>query len=139
MCRHDAAALLDSVSDFGHLAILSGGGGGFLKRKIKNLSNDQRPIPRISPSRVCASARLGFLAGAILARPDRRYLPALKRWQPRFDEGSTIGHGGAGNSFCWADPDSGVSFAYLTNCRIPHPWHAERLDLVSNFLHSAIL
>ena len=37
-----------------------------------------------------APTRLGFLAGAIIARPDRRYLPALKRWQPRFDEGSTI-------------------------------------------------
>ncbi len=51
----------------------------------------------------------------------------------------TFGHGGAGNSSCWADPDSGVSFAYLTNCRIPDPWHSVRLDLVSNFVHSAIL
>ena len=51
----------------------------------------------------------------------------------------TFGHGGAGHSYCWADPDSGVSFAYLTNCRIPDPWHSQRLDLVSNFVHSAIL
>lgn len=51
----------------------------------------------------------------------------------------TFGHGGAGNSYCWADPDSGVSFAYLTNCRIPDPWHSVRLDLVSNFVHSAIV
>ena len=50
----------------------------------------------------------------------------------------TFGHGGAGNSYCWADPDSGVSFAYLTNCRIPDPWHSLRLDLVSNFVHAAI-
>jgi len=50
----------------------------------------------------------------------------------------TFGHGGAGNSYCWADPDSGVSFAYLTNCKIPDPWHSQRLDLVSNFVHSAI-
>ena len=51
----------------------------------------------------------------------------------------TFGHGGAGNSYCWADPESGVSFAYLTNCRIPDPWHSVRLDLVSNFVHSAII
>jgi len=51
----------------------------------------------------------------------------------------TYGHGGAGISYCWADPDSGVSFAYLTNCRIPDPWHSRRLDLVANFVHSAIL
>ena len=50
-----------------------------------------------------------------------------------------FGHGGVGSSYCWADPDSGVSFAYLTNCRIPDPWHSRRLDLVSNFVHSAIL
>jgi CubicO group peptidase (beta-lactamase class C family) len=51
----------------------------------------------------------------------------------------TFGHGGVGSSYCWGDPDSGVSFAYLTNCRIPDPWHNLRLDLVSNFVHSAIL
>ena len=51
---------------------------------------------------------------------------------------NTYGHGGVGSSYCWADPDSGVSFAYLTNSRIPDPWHSRRLDLVANFVHSAI-
>lgn len=51
----------------------------------------------------------------------------------------TFGHGGAGTSYCWADPASGVSFSYLTNCRIPDPWHSIRLDTVSNLVHSAIL
>jgi CubicO group peptidase (beta-lactamase class C family) len=50
----------------------------------------------------------------------------------------TFGHGGVGSSYCWADPDSGVSFAYLSNCRIPDPWHSRRLDLVANLVHSAI-
>ena len=50
----------------------------------------------------------------------------------------TFGHGGVGSSYCWADPDSGVSFAYLTNSRVPDPWHSARLDAVSNFVHSAI-
>ena len=50
----------------------------------------------------------------------------------------TFGHGGVGSSYCWADPDSGVSFAYLTNSRVPDPWHSERMDLVSNAVHAAI-
>lgn len=51
---------------------------------------------------------------------------------------NTFGHGGAGASYCWGDPDSGVSFSYLTNGRIPDPWHSRRLDFVSNLAHSAI-
>jgi CubicO group peptidase (beta-lactamase class C family) len=50
----------------------------------------------------------------------------------------TFGHGGVGSSYCWADPDSGVSFAYLTNSRVPDPWHSARLDVVSNTAHAAI-
>ena len=50
----------------------------------------------------------------------------------------TFGHGGVGSSYCWGDPDSGVSFAYLTNSRIPDPWHAQRMDVISNCVHSAI-
>lgn len=56
-----------------------------------------------------------------------------------FASPTTFGHGGVGSSYCWADPESGVSFAYLTNCRVPDPWHSERLDVVSNFVHAAIL
>jgi CubicO group peptidase (beta-lactamase class C family) len=50
----------------------------------------------------------------------------------------TFGHGGVGTSYCWADPDSGVSFAYLTNSRVPDPWHSLRLDQVSNLVHAAL-
>jgi CubicO group peptidase (beta-lactamase class C family) len=50
----------------------------------------------------------------------------------------TFGHGGVGSSYCWADPDSGVSFAYLTNSRVPDPWHSARLDVISNTVHGAI-
>ena len=50
----------------------------------------------------------------------------------------TFGHGGVGSSYCWADPDSGVSFAYLTNNRVPDPWHSERMDRISNAVHAAI-
>ncbi len=50
----------------------------------------------------------------------------------------TFGHGGVGTSYCWADPDSGVSFCYVTNNRQPDPWHSRRLDIVANLVHSAI-
>jgi hypothetical protein len=43
-----------------------------------------------------------------------------------------------GASYCWADLDSGVSSAYLTNSRVPEPWHSVRLDIVANLVHSAI-
>ncbi|MEN9316534.1 MAG: hypothetical protein RIS35_2927 [Pseudomonadota bacterium] len=52
---------------------------------------------------------------------------------------NAYGHGGVGTSYCWADPDSGVSFAYITNNRLPDPWHSERLDTVSTLVHAAIL
>ncbi len=51
----------------------------------------------------------------------------------------TFGHGGVGSSYCWGDPDSGVSFAYLTNSRVPDPWHSVRLDRVSNLVHASIV
>ena len=50
----------------------------------------------------------------------------------------TFGHGGVGSSYCWGDPDSGVSFAYLSNGRLPDPWHGARLDVISNCVHAAI-
>jgi hypothetical protein len=31
-----------------------------------------------------------------------------------------------------------VSFAYLTNSRVPDPWHSRRLDIISNCVHGAI-
>ena len=50
----------------------------------------------------------------------------------------TFGHGGVGSSYCWADPDSGTSFAYLSNSRVPDPWHNERLDRIANLVHTSI-
>ncbi len=50
----------------------------------------------------------------------------------------TFGHGGVGTSYCWGDPDSGVSFAYITNNRLPDPWHSKRLDQIANLVHTAI-
>ena len=51
---------------------------------------------------------------------------------------ATFGHGGAGTSYSWADPASGVSFTYLSNFVSPDPWHSARLDRISNLAHAAI-
>jgi CubicO group peptidase (beta-lactamase class C family) len=51
----------------------------------------------------------------------------------------TFGHGGVGSSYCWADPSSGVSFAFLSNCRQGEPFHTERMDVLSNLAHASIL
>src|ERR1700733_603849 len=51
---------------------------------------------------------------------------------------TTFGHGGVGSSYSWADPESGVSFTYLTNFVSPDPWHSARLDRVANLVHAAI-
>ena len=51
---------------------------------------------------------------------------------------ATYGHGGVGSSYCWADPTSGVSFAYVTNFVSPDPWHSARMDRVCNLVHAAI-
>jgi CubicO group peptidase (beta-lactamase class C family) len=51
---------------------------------------------------------------------------------------TSFGHGGVGSSYCWADPETGVSFAYITNSRVPDPWHSRRLDIVSSLVHAAI-
>jgi len=50
----------------------------------------------------------------------------------------TFGHGGVGSSYVWGDPDSGVSYAYLSNSRLSDPWHSRRLEILSNCVHCAI-
>ena len=49
-----------------------------------------------------------------------------------------FGHGGVGTSYSWADPTSGTSFTYLTNCVQPDPWHSMRMDRIANLVHAAI-
>ncbi len=50
-----------------------------------------------------------------------------------------FGHGGVGSSHVWGDPDSGVSFAFLSNGRqSEEDWHLARLDVLCNLVHSAI-
>ena len=69
--------------------------------------------------------------------------PYLRGTKPTSSHGAianprVFGHGGAGSSQVWADPDSGVSFAYFSNCRMPEIWHGRRMDTISSFVHAAI-
>lgn len=50
----------------------------------------------------------------------------------------TFGHGGAGSSQSWGDPDSGLSFTYLSNTR-HGTWHDQRMDKLSNLVHAALV
>ena len=52
---------------------------------------------------------------------------------------STFGHGGVGSSYCWGDPESGVSFAFLSNTRQADEFHGPRMDAISTLAHAAIL
>jgi CubicO group peptidase (beta-lactamase class C family) len=52
---------------------------------------------------------------------------------------ATFGHGGAGTSFSWGDPDTGVSFTYLSNSQVADPWHGQRLEEVATLAHAAIV
>ncbi|WP_160123062.1 serine hydrolase domain-containing protein [Rhodovarius lipocyclicus] len=51
----------------------------------------------------------------------------------------TFGHGGVGSSYVWGDPDSGTSFAFLSNARqSDEDWHIARMDILSNLAHAAL-
>lgn len=52
---------------------------------------------------------------------------------------ATFGHGGAGTSYSWADPETGVSFTYLSNSMAPDPWHGQRLDEIAILAHAAVV
>jgi len=51
----------------------------------------------------------------------------------------TFGHGGVGSSYCWGDPASGVSFAFLSNTRQTEEFHGPRMNTISNLVHAAII
>lgn len=51
---------------------------------------------------------------------------------------ATFGHGGAGTSYSWADPQTGVSFSYLTNTTMPEPDHSVRMDIVGTMAHACV-
>src|SRR3954454_25361539 len=51
----------------------------------------------------------------------------------------TFGHGGAGSSHSWADPESGLSFSYVSNTRHEDPFNSQRLDRLASLAHAALV
>lgn len=50
----------------------------------------------------------------------------------------TFGHGGVGTSYSFGDPETGISFTFLSNSRLSEPYHSRRLDELMCILHSSI-
>lgn len=50
----------------------------------------------------------------------------------------TFGHGGNGSSYSWGDPQTGLSWSYLTNRICAEPWHSRRVDRLSNIVHASL-
>ncbi len=71
--------------------------------------------------------------------PHLRGETALARGLGAIAHPRTFGHGGVGSSYCWGDPESGVSFAFLSNTRRTDEFHGPRMDVISTLAHTAIL
>ncbi|MBV9813038.1 MAG: beta-lactamase family protein, partial [Acetobacteraceae bacterium] len=87
----------------------------------------------------------GDLVDGMQGVPMNRGLgPYLRGTKPGSSHGAighprVFGHGGAGSSQVWGDPESGVSFAFFSNCRQSEAWHGRRMDTISSFVHAAIV
>lgn len=79
-------------------------------------------------------------------RPSHRALGPTVRGNTDFHPGHgaiahplTLGHAGMGSSYCWGDPDSGVSFAFVSNGRLDDEAHDRRMELLSTVVHASII
>jgi len=71
--------------------------------------------------------------------PHLRGETALARGLGAIAHPLTFGHGGVGSSYCWADPVSGLSFAFLSNTRQTDEFHGPRMDTISTLAHAALI
>ena len=102
----------------------------------------------LSPRMITYATRnfTGERVDMLLGYPPHRALGPSMRGTTDFHPGhgalahpGTLGHGGAGSSYCWGDPDSGVSFAFLSNARLEDDVHDPRMELLSNIVHASII
>ena len=90
--------------------------------------------------------RTGALLDPIFGKPVNRGLGIVvagddERVFRGFGHGGSplaFGHNGAGGQLAWADPDSGVSFVYLTNGCDRHPVRQARRGVALNSLAAAL-
>jgi CubicO group peptidase (beta-lactamase class C family) len=82
---------------------------------------------------------LGPVVRGLVPPHAAQYAPGQSRGMGAIASPATFGHGGAGSSFSWADPEAGLSFSYLSNCRAEDPFHSRRLDRLSNLVHAALV
>ncbi|HEY9774592.1 MAG TPA: serine hydrolase domain-containing protein [Planktothrix sp.] len=52
---------------------------------------------------------------------------------------NAYGHGGIGSSYSWADPETKVSFTYLTNSRLPEPLHSRRHEEIMTMSNALVI
>ena len=72
----------------------------------------------------------GYVGSAGAARPDGAIAGAMA---------DLIRHRGPDDEGAWADPEAGLSFSYLSNCRSDEPFHSRRMDRISNLAHAALV
>jgi CubicO group peptidase (beta-lactamase class C family) len=109
---------------------LLAGGAPILSRRMVQYALRDRTGERVDETHGVAMHRaLG---------PHRRGHGAVTRGLGALAHPDSFGHGGVGSSYCWGDPDSGLSFAFLSNTRQDEDFHLARMDRLSNLAHAAI-
>jgi CubicO group peptidase (beta-lactamase class C family) len=109
---------------------LLAGGAPILSRRMVQYALRDRTGERVDEDHGVAMHRaLG---------PHRRGAGLITRGLGTLAHPDTFGHGGVGSSYCWGDPDSGLSFAFLSNARQDEDFHLRRMDRLSNLAHAAI-
>ncbi len=146
------AAIADNSREF-RMAGVPGGGGFGTARAMAAFYQMMLHGGRLGSQRVFSPRMIQFvtrdftgdLIDGYMKLPMHRGLgPHLRGHGPEtrglgsLASPTTFGHGGIGSSYCWGDPESGVSFAYITNHVAPEPWHSARLDRISNLVHAAM-
>jgi CubicO group peptidase (beta-lactamase class C family) len=102
----------------------------------------------LSPRMIAYASRnfTGERINLMNGRPAHRALGPTVRGDTDFHPGHgaiahplTLGHAGMGSSYCWGDPDSGVSFAFVSNGRLDDDAHDRRMELLSTVVHASII
>ncbi|MBS7810183.1 serine hydrolase domain-containing protein [Roseococcus pinisoli] len=150
----DGTVRMPEGSAAGRAAGIPGGGGygtaramaGFYQALVNGGSlNGQRILSRRMVAyaiRNYTADRLDDYNGVAMHRglgPHLRGETPLARGLGAIAHPRTFGHGGVGSSYCWGDPDSGVSFAFLSNTRQTDEFHGPRMDTISTLAHTAII